>query len=98
MSGTSGASDRGPDGQDRTPQPSELGRLPDGEHAAAERGDHGEAVDDVADSTPPAGGAVPPEQRTAEFPDAGDARDRGTTDDPSEHHRWGDTAYGVAVE
>ncbi len=94
----SAAPDRGPDGQDRTPEPSELGRLPDGDHAAAERGDHGESVDDVADSTPPAGDPVPQEQPTDEFPDAGDARDGGQTDDPSEHHRWGDTAYGVAVE
>ena len=94
----SAAPDRGPDGHDRTPEPSELGRLPDGEHAAAERGDHGEAVDDVADSTPPAGDPVPHEQPTDEFPDAGDARAGGATDDPSEHQRWGDTAYGVAVE
>lgn len=94
----SGASDRGPDDRDRTPEPSELGRLPDGEHAAAERGDHGEAVDDVADSTPPTGDPVPHEQRTDEFPDAGDAGDEGANDDLSEHHRWGDTAYGVAVE
>jgi hypothetical protein len=80
----------GPD--HRTPEPSELGRLPEGEHASAERGDHGEDVDEAATAPPPAGAPTPSGGPPTEFPDAGDG------DDPSEHHRWGDTAYGNAVE
>ncbi|UDY35176.1 hypothetical protein [Dermatobacter hominis] len=77
---------------ERAPRPSELGEPPEGEHAAAERGDAGAEVDDATSSPPPAGDPVPDEGSPTEFPDSGDG------DDMSEHHRWGDTAYGNAVE
>jgi hypothetical protein len=77
---------------DRTPGPSELGDLPGGDHAAAERGDAGRGVDDAPTEPAPAGGPVPEPDAPTEHPEGGDEGD------PSEHHRWGDTAYGNAVE
>jgi hypothetical protein len=86
----------GPDHRD--PEPSELGRQPDGAHAVAERGDAGAAVDDAPTEPPATTGAtaVPEDGPPTEHPDAGEGD--GDGEDPSEHHRWGDTAYGSAVE
>lgn len=84
--------------------------LPEGSHRDAEAGVNGRAVDDVADQPVdehqlPEGGA-----RTKESVDRRKKRTGGPLPSPegfpmgaddgpmSEHHQWGDTAYGQAID
>ena len=86
-----------------TPEPAPMNDLPNGPHRDAESGRHGRAVDDTEDAGRPApdGGpqepdaAAPTDELAAGEDDSPEGGDEGPM---SEHHRWGDTAYGSAVD
>ena len=86
------------------PGPGELGEPPEGPHASAERGDAGRQPDDAptagdsSDDTAPRSAEMAADRPTG-FPSTDvDTEDDADSGDMSEHARWGDTAYGSAVE
>ncbi len=95
---------------DPTSAPPPMNDLPEGPHRDAEAGVNGRAVDDVADQPSDEGQQPDGEPKHTELVERRKKRTAGPLPSPegfpmgaddgpmSEHHQWGDTAYGQAID